>query len=72
MYNCNFTMRDKATGISITQNLGFDLPDWVRSRSQFMLGEFARMNAEEHARQFFGTDDVTVTMHVVNGVEYAY
>lgn len=72
MYNCNFTMRDAATGISITQNLGFDLPDYVRHGSQFLLGYFARRAAEDYAVRFFGTDDVTVTLNVVNGVEYAY
>jgi hypothetical protein len=70
--NCNFTMRDCASGVAITVNHQFELPTWVESRTQFIYGYFARISAYEYAEQFFGTPDVDVVMHVVNGVEYAY
>jgi hypothetical protein len=70
--NCNFTMRDCTSGVSLTLNHYFDLPDWVESRTPFVCGYFARIAACEYAESFFGTSNVDVVMHVVNGVEYAY
>lgn len=73
MYNVDFTMKDLSTGIWVTMNLLCDVPDWVRcKRSQLIKSHFARIQCNEFARRFFGTDDVTVSLNVVDGVEYAY
>ena len=73
MYNVNFTMTDDATGVSITQNHYCELPSWVMSRgSQLVKSHFARLECYEYARRFFGTDDVSVKLNVVDGVQYAY
>ena len=72
MYNVNFTMTDCATGISITTNHYCSLPDWVTSCSQLMKSYFARIQLHEYAKRFFGTDDVTVRLNYVDGVQYAY
>ena len=73
MYNVNFTMTDNATGISLTMNRYCELPSWVISRtSQLIKSHFARLDCYEHARRFFGTDDVSVRLNYVDGIEYAY
>lgn len=72
MYNVNFTMRDCTSGVSLTMNHYCELPSWVRSHTQLMKSHFARVQLNEYARRFFGTDDVVVTLHYVDGVEYAY
>lgn len=72
MFNVNFTMRDCASGVSLTMNHYCELPTWVTSCSQLVKSYFARIQLHEFARQFFGTDDVVVELNYVDGVEYAY
>lgn len=71
MYNVNFTMTDDATGVSLTMNHLCDLPHGVRA-SQLVKSHFARVQLHEFAAGFFGTDDVSVKLNVVDGVQYAY
>ena len=70
MFNVNFTMSDGR--VSITQNHYCELPEWVTARTQIMKSHFARIQLNDYASRFFGTDDVIVTLHYVDGVEYAY
>lgn len=72
MYNVNFTMTDHASGVSITQNHYCELPSHVTSTGQIVKSHFARIQLHEYARRFFGTDDVSVKLNVVDGVQYAY
>lgn len=73
MYNVNFTMTDNATGISLTMNHYCELPSWVMSRtSQLIKSHFARIQLHDYAAGFFGTDDVSVKLNYVDGIEYAY
>lgn len=71
-YNANFTMTNNEKHFSITMNHLCFLPDHVQSRSQIVLSHYARPQCREMAEHIMGTDDVTVKLNVVNGVEYAY
>jgi len=72
MYTVSFKMTDSATGVTVEARTRFPLPFWVRSRSQFVIGHFARIWCDEQARRYFGTDDAYATLSEVNGVSYAY
>lgn len=72
MFNVNFTMTDDTTGVSITMNHYCELPKYVTSTGQIVKSYFARIWLDEYAKRFFGTDDVSVRLNVVDGVEYAY
>ena len=72
MHTADFTMTDTATGKTVRATTRFHLPYWVRSGGQVVVSHFARIWCDEQARRFFGTDDVTVRLNVVDGIKYAY
>lgn len=71
-YPVQFKMTDNSTGVEVEGRTRFVLPSWVKSRSQFAIGYFARIWCEEMATQYFGTDDVSVALVSVNGIGYEY
>lgn len=71
-YPVQFKMTDNSTGTEVEGRTRFVLPSWVQSRTQFTIGYFARIWCEEVATKYFGTDDVSVALITVNGINYAY